>query len=270
MIVEVDGASVHASTGGVELTGSGPVLILIHGAGMDSTVWQLQTRFLAHRGIRAVAVDLPSHGSSKGNALTSITDMATWVRGFTDAAGFDRVHVAGHSMGTLIALRLAASHPEQIESLVLLGAASRMPVHPDLLDAAANDLPRAAALMAAWGHDTPARTGPNPTPGLWMVGGSRALVETSRPGVLSADFAACVGFDDAEALAAQLSCPVTIVVGMGDKMTPPRSAGVLAQSIGDVNLVELAGIGHMMMHENPRAIRSILAATTEPNIGVPV
>lgn len=262
MILEVDGVLAHASTGGVELTGDDPVLLLIHGAGLDSTVWQLQTRFLSHRKIRAVAVDLPSHGRSEGNALTSIADMASWVSKFIDAAGFRRAHIAGHSMGTFIALQLAASHPDQVLSLVLLGTADRMPVHPDLIDAAAHDLPLAGALMAAWGHDTPARSDPNPTPGLWMIGGSRALVEASRPGVLSADFSACVSFDDAEALAAQVTCPTTVVVGKGDRMTPPRAATALAQAIADVDVVELSGTGHMMMHENPRAIRSILAATT--------
>ena len=44
MIVQVDGLDVHANTGGVEPTPGDPLVILIHGAGMDGTVWQLQTR----------------------------------------------------------------------------------------------------------------------------------------------------------------------------------------------------------------------------------
>jgi pimeloyl-ACP methyl ester carboxylesterase len=69
MIVAVDGHQAHASTGGVELSGTDPVVLLIHGAGMDSTVWQLQTRYLAHRGLRAVAVDLPGR-EFKGDERT--------------------------------------------------------------------------------------------------------------------------------------------------------------------------------------------------------
>ena len=50
MIVEVDGVEAHASTGGVPLEGDEPVVLFLHGAGMDSTVWQLQTRYFArHR-----------------------------------------------------------------------------------------------------------------------------------------------------------------------------------------------------------------------------
>jgi pimeloyl-ACP methyl ester carboxylesterase len=262
MIVDVDGHSSHAGTGGVELSGDEPVMILIHGAGMDSTVWQLQTRFLAHRGLRAVAVDLPGHGRSDGPPLTSIADMAEWLMRFLTAAGFSRpVHLVGHSMGTFVALHLAAHHPDRVASAVLLGTADSMAVHPDLVTAAAEDLPAAAALMAAWGHDKFAHVGLNPTPGQWMLGGARALVENSAPGVLAADFAACVSFDDAEENARRLQCPVTVVIGTGDKMTPPRAGRTVAAWIRDARVVELPRTGHSMMIENPRAIRSLLLAT---------
>jgi len=79
MIVDVEGLSAHAATGGVQLGDEGPILLLIHGAGMDSTVWQLQTRFLSYRRIRTIAVDLPGHGRSEGEPLTTIADMAAWV-----------------------------------------------------------------------------------------------------------------------------------------------------------------------------------------------
>ncbi len=172
MIVEVDGHRAHAATGGIDLTGDDPVVLMIHGAGMDSTVWQLQTRYLGHRGLRAVAVDLPAHGLSDGDPLTSIEAMADWVARFVASAQFGAVHVVGHSMGTLIALELASRYPAHVKSITLCGTATSMPVHPELLDAADNDLPAAAALMAAWGHAKPAHLGLNPTPGLWMLGGA--------------------------------------------------------------------------------------------------
>ena len=57
MITAVDGHVAHAATGGTEHHGDEPVVVLIHGAGMDATAWYLQTRYLAHRGVRALAVD---------------------------------------------------------------------------------------------------------------------------------------------------------------------------------------------------------------------
>jgi pimeloyl-ACP methyl ester carboxylesterase len=259
MIVSVDSISAHASTGGVSVAGSvDPVVLLIHGAGSDSTVWQLQTRYLAYRGFRAVAVDLPGHGRSAGVALDSVEAMADWVSRFVTAAGFDSVHVVGHSMGTFIALELASRYAHITKSITLFGTATGMPVHPDLLDAAANDLPAASALMASWGHDKPAHVGSNPTPGLWMLGGARALVENSIPGVLAADFGACVSYANATNAAGAVTCPATVVIGLGDKMTPPKGGRALAAALPSCRVVELEGTGHSMMTENPRAVKQAI------------
>lgn len=261
MIISVDGFDTHASTGGVALTGEDPVVLLIHGAGMDSTVWQLQTRYLAYRGFRAVAVDLPAHGRSAGEPLPSIEAMADWVSRFVAAAGFGSVHVVGHSMGTFIALELASRYAPLVRTITLCGTATAMPVHPDLLDAAKNDVPAAAALMASWGHDKPAHVGVNPTPGLWMLGGSRALVENSELGVLATDFGACVTYANAAVAAAAVTCPATVVIGLGDKMTPPKGGRTLAAALSNARIVELAAIGHSMMTEHPRATKQAILAT---------
>lgn len=266
MIIHVDGIVAHAATGGVErddgeIDGDEPVIVLIHGAGMDATVWHLQTRYLAHRGFRALAVDLPGHGRSEGGALGTIAEMADWMMRFADAAGVSTVHVAGHSMGTFVALELARRHPARIESLTLCGTATSMPVHPELLAAAEHDLPAAAALMAAWAHARPAHVGVHPTPGLWMLGGARALVEVSAPGVLATDFRACAAYVDALDAAAAVTCPTTVVIGRGDKMTPPKGGRALAAAITGARVVELEGIGHMMMIEHPRAVKHAIIDT---------
>lgn len=260
MIVDVEGQRAHAATGGVAMAGEDPAMLLIHGAGMDGTVWQLQTRYLAHHGLRALAIDLPGHGRSEGEPLTTIADMAAWVGRFIGAAGLESAHVAGHSMGSFIALELAQQRPELVESLVLLGTATAMPVHPDLLSASADELDRAAALMAAWGHGRSAHVGLNPTPGLWMLGGARALVETSRPGALTADFTACADYDGAPVAAKSVDCPVRVVIGREDKMTPARAARALVAELPPdrVMVTELADVGHMMMIESPADVRRVL------------
>ncbi len=264
MIVQVDGVDAHAATGGIDVTGSDdPAVLLIHGAGMDSTVWSLQTRYLAHHDLRAVAIDLPAHGSSDGEPLPSIGDMADWVVRFIAAAGLGPVHVVGHSMGTFIALELASRHADAVSSITLCGTATGMPVHPELLAAAEHDLPRAAALMAAWGHGRAAHAGPNPTPGLWMTGGARALVENGRPGVLATDFRACMAYERAEAAAAEVTCPTTVVIGLGDKMTPPKGGRALAAALSSATVIELADTGHQMMTEHPTAVKRAILETID-------
>lgn len=274
MKLSVDDLDVHVATGGVvpqERPATDPIVVLVHGAGMDGTIWQLQTRWLAHHGFRPLAVDLPGHGRSTGAPLTTIADMADWLGRLIDRLGSPQldggvlnptnepVAVVGHSMGTFIGLELAARRPDVVSHLVLLGTATAMPVHPQLLTDSTDDLPAAAALMAAWSHAKPAHLGHHPTPGLWMLGGARALVEQSAPGALAADFAACANYDGAGAAAAVLDCPVAVGVGLGDKMTPPRAAAELVAALGDkATVTELADTGHMLMTEQPRAVRQLL------------
>jgi pimeloyl-ACP methyl ester carboxylesterase len=243
------------------------VVLFVHGAGMDSTVWQLQTRWFACHGYRAVAVDLPGHGGSEGTPLATIEQMADWVTRFVAAAGFESAHVVAHSMGTFVALELASRRASIIASLTLCGTATTMPVHPDLVEAAEHDLPAAAALMASWGHAQPAHVGGNPTPGLWMLGCARALVERSAPGVLATDFRACMAYSHALDAAAAVTCRCTVIVGLGDKMTPPKAGRALAAALGPHanssfrRVVELPGTGHSMMTEQPHAMRRAIAAT---------
>jgi pimeloyl-ACP methyl ester carboxylesterase len=187
--------------------------------------------------------------------------MADWVERFATASGLDRLHVVGHSMGTFVALELARRHPDLVASLTLCGTSTAMPVHPDLLDAAEHDLAAAAALMAAWGHARPAHVGSNPTPGLWMLGGAMALVERSAPGVLGIDFRACQAYAGAVEAAAAVTCPATVVIGLGDKMTPPKGGRSLATALHGAEVVDLPDVGHSMMTEAPRAVRQAIIDT---------
>lgn len=258
MIIDVNGHAIHAATGGIDPTPTDPVVILLHGAGMDGTIWQLQTRYLAYRGLQAIAVDLPGHGRSGGEPLRSIAELGQFVVDLMDAAGWAQASLVGHSMGSFIALDAASRLGDRCRSMVLMGAALSMPVHPQLLGDADADLPAAAALMAAWGHAKPAHVGQNPTPGMWMTGGARALVERSDPGVLSTDFKACAAYDTAQQAAEAVTCPTTIIIGLGDKMTPPKAGRALAEVVNDAVVVELDDTGHSMMTEAPRAVRSVI------------
>ena len=58
MDIQVDGRHIFAATGGRPFDAGQPAVIFIHGAGMDHTVWQLQTRYFANHGWSVLAVDL--------------------------------------------------------------------------------------------------------------------------------------------------------------------------------------------------------------------
>ncbi len=104
MRFEIDGETIFATTGGRSFDPSQPVLIFLHGAGFDHSVWNLQTRYFAHRGFSVLAVDFPGNGRSTGKAHAEIGKLADWVPNLMDGAGIKEAKLIGHSMGALVAL----------------------------------------------------------------------------------------------------------------------------------------------------------------------
>jgi pimeloyl-ACP methyl ester carboxylesterase len=251
MELTVAGARVHAGTGGRDFDASLSPIVFLHGAGMDHTVWALPARYFAHRGRAVLAVDLPGHGRSEGKPLASIGVMADWVAQLLDAAGAEKAALVGHSMGALVALEAAARHPERVSALALLGAAPRMPVHPDLLAAAEANDHAAFDLMTSWSFGPAGQLGGARVPGSWLMGGGERLLERLRPGVLSADLEACNAYGDGMESAAKVTCPALVVMGAEDKMTPARAGAKLAAAISGASSVVIPNCGHMMTAEKP-------------------
>jgi len=264
MQVAVDGQRSFIQTGGQPLDPEKPTVVFLHGAGMDHSVWGQQTRYFAHRGYSVAAVDLPGHGRSTGAALTDIGAMADWVAALLDAIEVQRAALVGHSMGALVALEAAARQGPRVAALALLGSAARMPVHPALLDAARNDLSKAADLIAAWGHGARAHLGGNIASGIWLIRGAVQLLRRSAPGVLATDLEACNAYQGALQAAERVGCPTLLVVGSADKMTPMKAAMPLGEAITHANTVIIPDGGHMIMLEEPAqtlsALRTFLAA----------
>jgi pimeloyl-ACP methyl ester carboxylesterase len=220
---------------------------------MDHTVWQLPARWLAWHGHAVLAVDLPGHGRSEGPALTGVAEMAAWLGRVMDAAGIAGAGIVGHSMGGAIALEAAAALPERITRVALLGTAAAIPVSKALLEAAKEAPERAYQMMTTWSHGPAAKMGGHPVPGLWMTGGSLALLARNAPGVLHTDLAACAAWATAAAAAARVRCPALIVLAANDVMTPMRNGAELARLIAGSRVVTIADCGHMVVAEQPDA-----------------
>jgi pimeloyl-ACP methyl ester carboxylesterase len=247
----VAGRKAFAATGGRAFDPALPGIVFVHGAGMDHTVWALQTRWFAHHGYAVLAVDLPGHGRSEGPALASIDATAAWLLQLLDAAGLPRAALAGHSMGALASLSAAGSAPDRAVQLALLGVAAPMKVHPDLLDAAKHNEPLAWSLVTSWGFGKPAHLGAHKAPGLWMLGGGLRLLGHAPKGVLAVDLAACDSYAGAADAAKRVACPTLYLCGSADIMTRPKQAEALAAVTAKARVEIIEGAGHMMMVERP-------------------
>lgn len=253
MNFDVDGRQVFAYTAAQALDPAKPTAVFVHGAGLDHSVFGLQSRYFGYHGRNVLAVDLPAHGRSDGPPLATVQEMADWVIQLLDAAKIGKASIVGHSMGSLVALECAARHPARIERIALLGIAYPMKVGEAFMDAARRNDPDAYDMETIWGHSPQAAIGANPNPGMSMYGESLARLERLAPGVLHNDLKACHEYAGGEAAVAKLQCPVLFVLGRRDQMTPAKAGAAFAQSVPNARLVQLEASGHSLMSEAPDA-----------------
>lgn len=265
METTIAGRKVRFGNSAMDIDRDVPAVVFLHGAGMDHTVWQLQSRYVAHHGYRSIAVNLPGHDKSEGPPLASIEDMAAWVGELITTLDVAPAHVVGHSMGSLVALELAASSPDVVRSLILLGTAAAMPVNQALLDAAANDQHMAGEMMTSWSHHTSVQVGGHDVPGYWQLASSSHLIDRCPAGTLAADLTACNAYQGGIEAASQIDAPVTLILGQNDKMTSPRAAEPLIDELGDVSVVTIPDAGHMAMIEDSKAVRQAIMAALASN-----
>ncbi|MBC7954779.1 MAG: alpha/beta hydrolase [Cytophagales bacterium] len=268
MELNVNGREAYAYTGGKAFDASLPVVVFIHGAMHDHSVWGLQTRALAHHGHAVLAVDLPGHGRSAGPALASVEAAARWVIDLLAAAGVRCAALIGHSMGSLIALEAAAQLGERATQLVMVGSTFPMKVSPTLLATAINEPLKAIDMVNAFSHSTLAAKPSAPAPGFWLHGGNRALMRRMQSAYAAAghgnlfhhDFLVCDAYAGGLEAAARLLCPTRLILGRDDQMTPLKSSAALATALR-ADCVTLPS-GHALMSEAPdgvlEGIRSFL------------
>jgi pimeloyl-ACP methyl ester carboxylesterase len=250
MDLAVEGKKAFAYTAAHALDPGKPTLVFVHGAGLDHSTFGLQSRYFGYHGRNVLALDLPGHGRSEGPPLPSVAAMADWVFKVLESAGIGKCSVVGHSMGALIALECANRHPGRVERIALIGVAYPMKVSEAFLDAARRNDFSAYDMETIWGHAAQVPLSGNPNPGMWMYGDALARLRRLAPGVLYNDLKACHEYVSDFA---NVKCPVLLVLGKRDVMTPPRSAQALKEILktSKTKIVELSG--HSLMAEAPDA-----------------
>ncbi len=251
MDIHINNLRIFAHTGGKPFDPNKPIFVLIHGAGTDHTFWGLQTRYFSHHGYSVLAIDLPGHGRSEGVPIDSIEETALWLWKVLDQVSYRNVILAGHSMGSLIALEAASKRPDDTDALILVGVAERVAVHSDLLAAAKKNDSTAFDMITDWGFGQKSHLGGHQSPGLWMLGGGRALLAECSAGVLDSDLSACHSYIGAIEASKKISCPTLLLLGDKDRMTPPKMSVPLKENLRISETKVLSDVGHMIMIEKP-------------------
>lgn len=258
----------YAYTGGKPFDASKPTLVFIHGVLNDHSVWILQTRYLAHHGFNVLAVDLPGHGRSGGDAPTSVEEAAQFVEALLNAAGVKQAGLIGHSWGSLIALETAARLKDRITHIALVGTAFPMKVSPALIEASLNEPMKALQMVNVFSRATLSAPPSALGPGSWVYGasmalGRRVLASNTQVNIFHSGFVACDSYANGLEAMAAVTCPVLFVLGESDQMTPPRAAKSLieqAKAHDKTFTVAKVPMGHHQMTESPEETLDALKA----------
>ncbi len=105
------------------ITGKGAVVMLLHGFGEDSSIWQDQTHFLREK-YRVIIPDLPGSGKSSilEKSEVSISDYASCIFALLENERIEKCYLLGHSMGGYITLAFAVTYPEKLIGFGLINS----------------------------------------------------------------------------------------------------------------------------------------------------
>ncbi|MEU1484799.1 alpha/beta fold hydrolase [Streptomyces sp. NPDC005752] len=253
-----------------ERTGAGAPLVLLHGIGHHRQAWDPVLRILA-AGRDVIALDLPGFGASPALPQGLSYDLRTMVPllgSLFDALGVERPHVAGNSLGGLLALELGreklarsvtAFSPAGFWTLserryafgvlrAMRGAALSMPM--PLIERLSRSSPGRTALTSTI-YARPGRRSPDAvvseTVALREATGFRQTLEAG----LTVAFT-----DDVPDL------PVSIAWGSKDRLLPRRQGVRAKHVVPGARLVRLPGCGHVPMNDDPAAVARVILDTS--------
>ena len=234
----------------LEVKGSGPDLVLLHGWGLNIRVWDGLVQELGDR-FRLIAVDLPGHGRSAWGAGGGTPAEQAWLIHTTLASVSNRYSLLGWSLGGQIALDLAAAMPGQIDKLVLVAATPRF--------AQSADWPYGMQPAVITNLATQLRQNYRQTVRDFLELQVRGSIEGSSVLEQLRHALFVHGEAQAEALEAGLNTlatsdlrptlphvkvPTLVIAGQHDRITAPAASRVLAQALPDARYLEMRRAAH--------------------------
>jgi pimeloyl-ACP methyl ester carboxylesterase len=251
--------------------GSGSPIVLVHGLGGAASNWvELAPKLV--RDHRILVPDLPGHGgSSPLAAVPNLEPFADRLGLLIEREGLAPAVLVGHSLGCLVALRLAMRSPELVAGLVLVSAAGigsttkrarqaiaiSMLVQPGRFIAPFRErIARSERLRGiVWGSWA------TPEGALVSAVATVGLLEGPSLHTDVASAGAALVEDDPRLDLGRVRCPATLLWGARDPQVPVADAFEYARRLR-APLRVVAGAGHLAIVERPEAcldaIRSVL------------
>ncbi len=223
-----------------EVAGEGDPVVLVHGLSGSTRWWARNVPDLAQH-YRVYLVNLPGFGAFRRSGRRfALAEATSWLLAWMDAAGLERVHLVGHSMGGYLSLKLAARRPEAVRKLVLVDPAG-VPSHRTMLG-------HLGPLLLAARYARPTFLPVLVRDALHA--GPFTLLRTAR------DLLA----EDVRGDLCRVGMPTLLIWGSQDPLIPPSMGDVMRAEIPDSRLLVIEGAGHNPMFDRPEDFNNALLA----------
>lgn len=212
----------------------------IHGAGGYGHHWANQLRQAKKWGYRVIAVDLPGHGRSEGEAFLKIEDYSYFLESFLTHLEIHHYSLVGHSMGGAIAIDSVLRRQCIPDSLFLLGSSPKFKVDKKLLSEFKNGCKPDFFIKAVYNE--------NVTKKLNKIA---AMEFTKTPALIYYnDLLACSHFDSSQRIQT-LQVPSFWLFGSSDRLIPVENVIKLVSQIPNTQYKTIKKAGHMPHLEQP-------------------
>lgn len=265
MTISAVGASADrfVEANGVELRyrleGEGELLVLVHGVGSRLEAWDGVVRGLGAR-VRSLRYDLRGHGrSEKRPGRYELADFVGDLCGLLDHVGERRCHLAGYSLGGLVAQGFALGHPDRLDRLALISTvAGRTDEERERVMAryriVEDNIPgeHFQNSVSRWYTEEFQRRHPEAI---------EAAAEENRqndPACYAAAYRVLAASDLADRLG-EIRRPTLVMTGEEDIGSNPRMARLMAERIAGARLEILPGQRHAILTEVPERVAALLA-----------
>lgn len=235
-----------------EFGGQGETLILVHGLGGSTNTWYPQAQILK-RDLKVIAYDLPGSGRTPVRDDVTIESLVADLHEVVEQSGAARVHLGGHSLGTIICQHYAARYPDRVASLALVGA---FPEPPEPARKALRD--RAAKVraegMAAIADAIVTAGTSDDTKANNLVAASfvrESIMAQPAEGYARA-CEALAGLSRANL--SEWQGPALLLTGDQDRTSPPDTGSALAANIQGAEFRVLDGCGHWATIERAKQV----------------
>jgi len=257
-VFEHDGISLH-----YEVEGDGPPLLLLAGMASDSASWAPIVPALSER-FTVIRPDNRLTGRTRPlDAPVSLPLYAGDAAALLDHFGHARAHVAGHSMGGLIALQLAGDAPERLVSLTLIASAPLRSARNQHVLETLVALRESGAPEELWLRsfypwlfvpgffDDPANV-----PGAISAALGYAHAQGAAAMRRQVDALKAV---DAAALAPRIACPAQAILGAQDLLYPLGEASAALERIEGIRIEVIEGAAHSVHWDAPDKVAAAIA-----------